>query len=114
MSTPRWKKEQRQRELMAQAARRKRDKELNRTLSTRQLNNKKLEEFKEYVLPDIVRRDEGVEYRSLNSKEYNTFKVDDKVYTGTLVKGIGTMHKSNAVPILSQEEAIDIATMRRN
>ena len=35
-----------------------------------------------------------------------------KVYTGTKVLGIGTMHKSNAVPIFSNEEAHDIATMR--
>lgn len=36
-----------------------------------------------------------------------------KVYTGTKVKGIGTMHKSNAVPIFSDEEAIEISRMRR-
>ena len=36
-----------------------------------------------------------------------------KVYTGTKVKGIATMHKSNAVPIFSDEEAVDIAHMRR-
>jgi hypothetical protein len=30
-----------------------------------------------------------------------------------MMKGIGTMHKSNAVPIFSDEEAIAIATMRR-
>ena len=36
-----------------------------------------------------------------------------KVYTGTMVKGIATMHKSNAVPIFSDEEAVDIARMRR-
>ena len=35
-------------------------------------------------------------------------------YTGTKMKGIGTMHKSNSVPIFSDEEAIAIATMRRN
>lgn len=35
------------------------------------------------------------------------------VYTGTKVKGIGTLHKSNAVPIFSDEEAIDISRMRR-
>ena len=34
-------------------------------------------------------------------------------YTGTMIKGIGTMHKSNAVPIFSDEQAIEIATMRR-
>lgn len=36
-----------------------------------------------------------------------------KVYTGTKVKGIATMHKSNAVPIFSDEEAVDISRMRR-
>lgn len=36
-----------------------------------------------------------------------------KVYTGTKVKGIGTLHKSNAVPVFSDEEAIEIARMRR-
>jgi hypothetical protein len=40
-------------------------------------------------------------------------KAPDKVYTGTMIKGIGTMHKSNAVPIFSNEEAEDIAKMRR-
>jgi hypothetical protein len=34
-------------------------------------------------------------------------------YTGTMIKGIGTMHKSNAVPIFSDEQAVEIATMRR-
>ena len=34
-------------------------------------------------------------------------------YTGTKIKGIGTMHKSNAVPIFSDEEAEAIAHMRR-
>lgn len=35
------------------------------------------------------------------------------VYTGTKILGIGTMHKSNAVPIFSNDEAADIAKMRR-
>jgi hypothetical protein len=35
------------------------------------------------------------------------------VYTGTKVKGIATMHKSNAVPVFSDEEAVDISKMRR-
>lgn len=42
----------------------------------------------------------------------STYKAPPQ-YTGTKVKGIGTMHKSNAVPIFSDEEAHDIATMRR-
>ena len=40
-------------------------------------------------------------------------KVKDNEYTGTKIKGIGTMHKSNAVPVFSDEEAIEISTMRR-
>lgn len=35
-------------------------------------------------------------------------------YTGTKIIGIGTMHKSNAVPVFSDEEAKAISTMRRN
>ena len=40
-------------------------------------------------------------------------KKETPVYTGSLIKGIGTMHKSNAVPIFNDQEAKDIATMRR-
>lgn len=34
-------------------------------------------------------------------------------YTGNKIIGIGTMHKSNAVPIFSDEQAVDISRMRR-
>ena len=40
-------------------------------------------------------------------------KTKDTEYTGTKVKGIGTMDKSNAVPIFSDDEAKDISKMRR-
>ena len=40
-------------------------------------------------------------------------KAQDNTYTGTKIKGIGTMHKSNAVPVFSDEEAKDISKMRR-
>jgi len=36
------------------------------------------------------------------------------IYSGTFIKGVATMHKSNAVPISSKEQAIDISNMRRN
>ncbi len=36
-----------------------------------------------------------------------------KVYTGTKVLGIAVLHKSNAVPVFSVEEAQDISRMRR-
>ena len=36
-----------------------------------------------------------------------------KVYTGDLVKGICTMHKSNAVPVICDQHIKDISSMRR-
>ena len=41
-------------------------------------------------------------------------KKESPKYTGTYVKGISTLHKSNAVPIVSKEEAIEHSQMRRN
>lgn len=38
----------------------------------------------------------------------------EMVYTGTYVKGIATLHKSNSVPITSDEQAVDVARMRRS
>jgi beta-lactamase superfamily II metal-dependent hydrolase len=40
-------------------------------------------------------------------------KKESPKYTGTLIKGIATMHKSNAVPVLNQEDAEAISKMRR-
>ncbi len=50
---------------------------------------------------------------SLNTGWTPCVKQPDKVYTGTKIIGIGTLHKSNAVPVFSDEEAQDIARMRR-
>ncbi len=41
-------------------------------------------------------------------------KKEPQRYTGTLIKGIATMHKSNAVPVINEEQARDISQMRRN
>ena len=41
------------------------------------------------------------------------FKKESHKYTGTLIKGIATMHKSNSVPVLNEEQATEIAKMRR-
>ena len=40
-------------------------------------------------------------------------RVADKVYTGGNIVGIATMHKSNAVPVFSEADAVEIARMRR-
>jgi hypothetical protein len=66
-----------------------------------------------YSLPTPVGRTNTHHIKSLNSGAGVAALAPAKVYTGTKIKGIGTMHKSNAVPIFSDEEAVAIATMRR-
>lgn len=39
--------------------------------------------------------------------------VPTQTYTGTAILGIATMHKSNAVPVFSEQDAVDITHMRR-
>jgi hypothetical protein len=51
--------------------------------------------------------------QSLNSDRVFTEKRESLMYTGTLVKGIATMHKSNAVPVIDEEQMKDISRMRR-
>lgn len=73
-------------------------------------------EFKPYQsTPAPPRRDEGVVYKSASewNMSGNTARKESQKYTGTLVKGIATMHKSNAVPVLNEQEATDIAKMAR-
>ena len=40
-------------------------------------------------------------------------KAEKPTYTGTKMIGIGTLHKSNAVPVFCDEEAKNMAMMRR-
>ena len=54
-----------------------------------------------------------VEHQSLDVVAGNTLKREPLKYTGTLVKGIATMHKSNAVPVIDEEQMKDISRMRR-
>lgn len=56
---------------------------------------------------------ENTHIPSLNSGMGVATMAPKKVYTGTKVKGIATMHKSNAVPVFSDEEAVEISRMRR-
>jgi hypothetical protein len=60
-----------------------------------------------------VGRDTGARIPSLNTGAAVATLSAPKVYTGTKVKGIATMHKSNAVPVFSDEEAVEISKMRR-
>ena len=60
-------------------------------------------------------RDTGPKIPSLNNGLDSgvATKSAQKVYTGTNILGIATMHKSNAVPVFSSESAVEISKMRR-
>lgn len=65
--------------------------------------------------PIVPPRGHVVHYPSRNSGgDGGTVPINNvKVYTGTKMIGIGTLHKSNAVPIFSDDDAKEIARMRR-
>lgn len=50
---------------------------------------------------------------SRDDGSHNCSVTEKNKYTGTLVKGISTLHKSNAVPIIDEQEAKEHARMRR-
>ena len=81
----------------------------------RQVSSRK-EEFKPYVPKSpYVRETQTIKsFTSSSPTAQATAKREPQQYTGDLVTGIATMHKSNAVPVINEQEAIDIANMRRN
>jgi hypothetical protein len=81
------------------------DKRRNRAMSAPLLGSK-------YSLKIPEGRNTTAHIKSVNTGGNATVR-EPKVYTGTKVKGIATMHKSNAVPVFSDQEAIDISKMRR-
>lgn len=81
------------------------EKKRNRAMSAPSLSST-------YSLKIPEGRNTTAHLKSVNTGGNATLK-EAKVYTGTKVKGIATMHKSNAVPVFSDEEAVDISKMRR-
>ena len=60
------------------------------------------------------RRDTGPAIKSLPfSGAPCTKPIEGNRYTGTAMIGIGTLHKSNAVPVFSSDDAKEISRMRR-
>ena len=67
-----------------------------------------------YTLSTPVGRTSGHEIKSLDTGHTGAVRTREiPQYTGTKIIGIGTMHKSNAVPVFSNDEAVEISKMRR-
>ena len=64
-------------------------------------------------MPDYSYRGQEKRVPSLDTGIGNAPLAPQKVYTGTKMLGIATLHKSNAVPVFSDDEAVAISSMRR-
>lgn len=51
--------------------------------------------------------------RSVDTGTGVATKKESPQYTGENMLGIGQLHKSNAIPVFKQEDAVDLAKMRR-
>lgn len=63
-------------------------------------------------MPEPYKSDHRERYKSIDSGGM-TFAKKPNEYTGTLIRGIATMHKSNAVPVINQDQMEEISRMRR-
>ena len=99
--------------------------EYNKLMRRCGLKEKTVEEYIQYCSGNYKPQLRGVPAPRYEGSDHRTkypsgdgigvsYARPEKVYTGTLIKGIATMHKSNAVPIINNEQAVEVATMRRN
>ena len=70
-------------------------------------------DIKGRLYPNPAYRRTTPHYPSHDSGSVNTLKPVEQEYTGTYVRGIGVLHKSNLVPVTSPEYAKQISKMRR-
>lgn len=85
-----------------------------------------LEDFTDYVMGNVkksktttkvsldhLKKKHTPDYKSISDGKGDTSKKESMKYTGTLIKGLSQMHKSNLVPVINEEEIHAIARMRR-
>jgi hypothetical protein len=65
------------------------------------------------IIPIRPGADDYKKHNSVQTNKNHTYKKETPIYTGDAMIGISTMHKSNAVPVFSTEEAKEISRMRR-
>ena len=67
-----------------------------------------------YSLNTPIGRTNTHHIKSLDTGHYGTVSSKPaQKYTGSKMLGVGQLHKSNAVPVFCDQDAIDIARMRR-
>jgi hypothetical protein len=76
-------------------------------------NMPKVKKPKPYIPPQTTYRRESPVVPSGNGVGIPIDKKKEKVYTGDLIKGIIVTHKSNLIPVSSNEDILDVSRMRR-
>jgi len=77
---------------------------------------KRKKDFTDYVPKNEAYRPDEKQYSSVKTSgsPAECARPNSKQYTGDFIRGIGTMHKSNAIPVVDPEFMKDLARMRRN
>lgn len=83
------------------------------SMTTNFCKNKSTKISTKFPSPAIPPGRESPNISSLDTGFVACTKRFQNSYTGEKMKGIGTMHKSNAVPIFTDNEAKEISSMRR-
>lgn len=83
------------------------------SFSGKRLDPKKVADAAPRLSPQIPPGRSNSHIPSLPFTAGACLKSQGNVYTGDKILGIGTLHKSNAVPVFSEEEAVEISKMRR-
>lgn len=68
---------------------------------------------KSMPVPKVPAGRETPQYASIDTGFIPCTKKSQSSYTGDKMKGVATMHKSNAVPVFTDKEAQEISSMRR-
>jgi hypothetical protein len=83
------------------------------SMSTNFSKNKSTKFSKTTPMFSIPAGRETPNYSSLDTGFVACTKKFQNSYTGDKMKGVATMHKSNAVPVFTDKEAKEISSMRR-
>lgn len=111
MSIKKRKELKRREELEAKKESKKREELLSPLFKSVKKTAVKLAKVENYRAPDTKH------IKSLNAEgdfKHATARKENEKYTGDLLTGIAVMHKSNMVPVMGKEQAVQVATMRRN
>lgn len=89
------------------------EKSLDEYIAYRQGKTKSKTKLRGTPIPQYNTSNHREQYPSYGDQVGSIPAKPEQKYTGTLIKGVATMHKSNAVPVINQDQMEEISRMRR-